>query len=174
MNEVWQEESKLVPSDGESYSHFGYDVALSGDTAIISSPYDGEIGTVGGSVYVLIRRGDGAWEEVQKLTPTDGEIGDFFGSSVAISGNTAVIGAMYEDKRDSNSGSVYVYTKIGGKWIKNVKIVPENGAADDYFGTSVAIFGSTALFVAPNTGEDNAGEENGGTAYIVDDIFVPC
>ena len=130
-------------------------MALSGDTAIIGSPYGGEIGTIFRSVYVFIRQDGGTWEEVQKLTPEDEEIGDFFGSSVAISGDTAVIGAMYEDKRGSNSGSGYVYTKIGGKRIKNVKIFPENGAADDYFGNSVAISGSTALFVTPNTGEYN-------------------
>ena len=83
---------------------------------------------------------------------------------MAISGDTDVIVSMYEDKRGSNSGYGYVYTNIGRKWINNVKIVTENGAADEYFGTSVAISGSTALFVAPNAGEYNAGEENGGNA----------
>ena len=62
-----------------------------------------------------------------------------------------------------------MYTKIDGKWIENVKIVPENGAAYLEFGYSVAISGSTALFGAPY-----AGEENGGSAYIVDDLFEPC
>ena len=88
---------------------------------------------------------------------------------MAISGDTAVIGAVYYDDNGSDSGSGYVYTKIGGKWIENVKIVPENGEADDQFGYSVAISGSTALF-----GASNGGEENGGSAYIVDDIFEPC
>ena len=106
---------------------------------------------------------------VQKLTPADGEAYDHFGFSMAISGDTAVIGAHYDDDKGGYSGSGYVYTKIDGKWIENVKIVPENGEASDNFGYSVAISGSTALF-----GAIGAGEENGGSAYIVDDLFEPC
>ena len=90
MNGVWQEEAKLVPTDGASYDYFGYDVALSGDTAIIGSPYNNGMGTSSGSVYVFVRRDDGTWEEVQKITPADGEDDDQFGTSVAISGDTAV------------------------------------------------------------------------------------
>ena len=88
---------------------------------------------------------------------------------MAISGDTAVIGAVYDDDNGSDRGSGYVYTKIDGKWIGNGKIVPENGAANDMFGYSAAISGSTALF-----GALRAGEENGGSVYIVDDLFVPC
>ena len=68
-----------------------------------------------------------------------------------------------------DSGSGYVYTKINGKWTKDVNIDPDNGAAEDSFWHSVAILGSTALFGTPLVVE-----ENGGTAYIVDDLFVPC
>ena len=164
MNGVWRTEAKLVLTDGASGDYFGYDVALSGDTAIIGSPYDYNIG----SVYVFVRRDDGTWELVQKITPADGEAYDYFGRSVAISGDTAVIGARFDDVNGSASGSGYVYTKIDGKWTENVKIVPENGEADDQFGYSVAISGSTALF-----GAYNGGEENGGSAYIVDDLCVP-
>ena len=169
MNGVWQEEAKLVPTDGASGDIFGYDVAISGDTALIGSPYDDDMGSYSGSVYVFIRQDDGTGQEVQKLTPADGETYDNFGRSVAISGDTAVIGAMGDDDKGFNSGSGYVYTKIDGKWIGNGKIVPENGEAYDWFGYSVAISGSTALFGAPR-----AGEENGGSAYIVDELFEPC
>ena len=81
---------------------------------------------------------------------------------MAISGDTSVIGARFDDNKGDASGSSYVYTKIDGKWIENFKIVPENGAANDMFGTSVAISGSTALFGAPSVG------------YIFDDLFEPC
>ena len=148
MNGVRQEEAKIVPTDGASYDNFGYDVALSRDTAIIGSPYDGDMGTNSGSVYVFIRRYDGTWEEVQKLNPVDGEADDYFRFSVTISGDTAVVGAVNDDERVRNSGSGYVYTKIDGKWTKNVKIIPENGAASDKFGYIVAILGSTTLFGA--------------------------
>ena len=88
---------------------------------------------------------------------------------MAISGDIAGIGARFDNEMGIYSGSVYVYTKIDGKWIKNVNIVPENGEADDQFGYSVAILGSTALF-----GARRAGDENGCSAYIVDDLFEPC
>ena len=88
---------------------------------------------------------------------------------MAISGDIAVIGARFDDEMGIYSGSVYVYTKIDGKWTNDVKIVPDSGAAEDSFWYSVAILGSTALFGTPLVGE-----ENGGTAYIVDDLFVPC
>ena len=168
MNGVWQEEAKLVPTDGASGDAFGYDVALSGDTAFIGSPRDDDMGCNSGSVYVFVRRDDGTWEEVQKLTPADGEPNDNFGRSVAISGDTAVIGAIGDNVNGDASGSSYVYTKIDGKWIENVKIVPENGASYDFFGTSVAISGSTALFGAPS----NSGVEENTALHTLLMIFA--
>ena len=114
-------------------------MALSGNTSIIGSP-------VVGSVYVFVRRDDGTWEDVQKLTPpdtpADGENGDWFGSSVAISGDTAIIGASRDNERGYESGSGYVYTKIGGKWIENGKIFPE----DCYLGAVVTFLGIVLPF----------------------------
>ena len=115
MNGLWQDEAKLVPRNGEIYDHFGYDVAIYGETAIIGSPYDGDMGSYSGSVFVFVRRDDGTWEEVQKITPAEREAYDWFGSSVDISGNTAVIRAVNDDERGIESGSGYLYTKIGGK-----------------------------------------------------------
>ena len=76
MKGVWQKAAKLVPTDGASYDQFGYVVALSQGTAIIRSPHDDDMGFSSGCVYVFIIRDDGTWEEVQKLTPTDGEAYD--------------------------------------------------------------------------------------------------
>ena len=86
---------------------------------------------------------------------------------MVISGDTAIIGAYGDDERGSNIGSGYMYNKIGWVWIENVKIVPEDGAADDFIGCSVAILGSTVLF-----GTLFLREENGSSAYVVD-ICVP-
>ena len=166
MNWGWQEEANLIPSDGAETCvgcFLRYDVALSGNTSMIGSPD----AAGAGAVFVFDRRDDGTWEDVQKLTAADGENWDLFGSSVAISGDTAVIGAYRDDERDDGSGSGYVYTKIGGKWIENGKIVPEDDALGVGFGYRVAISGSTALFGALWAGD-------GGSAYIVDDLFVPC
>ena len=69
-----------------------------------------------------------------------------------ISGTNTIIGAEEDNRRDFNSGSGYVYTKIDRKWTNNFNIVPDNGAADEWFVYSVAILGSTALFGAPLVG----------------------
>ena len=95
-------------------------------------------------------------------------VGDRFGISVAISGNTAVIEANGDDERVSNSGSGYVYTNIIRKWTQNGKIVPVYGRFNEYFGYSVSLLGGTALF-----GDPLIGEENRGYAYIVDSICIP-
>ena len=105
-------------------------MALSGNTEIISSPLDDERGSNSGYIYVFIIRGKGTWEEVKKLITEDGEAGDCFGLSVAIYGNNAVIGDNGFDERGCASRYGSVYNKIGGKWIENVKIVSEDGAAN--------------------------------------------
>ena len=75
---VWQEESKLVPTDEASYDEFGRDVDLSGYTDIIGSPFDSDMGNYSGSVYFFFRWDSEKWEELQKLNPTDGEADDEF------------------------------------------------------------------------------------------------
>ena len=68
LNEVWKEEAKIVPANGASGDYFGYDVNISGYTAIIGSPLDDDMGFNSGTVYVFFRRDDGTWEDLQKLT----------------------------------------------------------------------------------------------------------
>ena len=104
MNGVWQEEAHLEPYvEASVYSGAIFDWAISGDTAMIGSPYyddmdytspdDDVCGSRSGSVYVFIRQDDGTCEEVQKLTPADRKAKEYFGSRVAISGDTALIWA---------------------------------------------------------------------------------
>ena len=76
VNGVWKEEANLVTADGAINDYFGYDVALSGDTYIIGSPIDDDMGSESGSVYFSVRQDGGTWEEVQKITAGDGEAGD--------------------------------------------------------------------------------------------------
>ena len=79
------------------------------------------------SMFFFIRY-NVTWKEVQKPTPIDGKVGGYIGTSVAISGNTNIIGARFDNERGINSGSHYFYTKISWKWTKNGKIGPEDGA----------------------------------------------
>jgi hypothetical protein len=102
----------------------------------------------------------GDWTEDQKLFASDAAQGIAFGYSVSISGETALIGACYDDDSGSMSGSVYVFIYNGTTWTQQAKLLASDGAAFDYFGNSVSIFGDTALIGAH--GDDNYK----GSAYV--------
>ena len=91
--------AKLTASDGASYDHFGISVAIAGDTIVIGAYYDTHDGGFwSGSVYVFRTSDGGAtYGQVAKLTAADAASNDYFGISVAIDGNTIVVGAYYDD-----------------------------------------------------------------------------
>ncbi len=160
----WSQQAKLTAADGAETDIFGVRVALSGDTALISARRDDDdvMGIDAGSAYVFIRTGT-IWRQQAKLTAHDGAEDDRFGRSVALDGDTALIGAMFQDNKGDNSGSAYVFTRSGNIWSHQAKLTAADGAADDVFGWSVAIFGDTALVGA--TRNDDKGNES-GSAYV--------
>ena len=100
----------------------------------------------------------------QKLLAADGATGDIFGSSVALSGNTAVIGAMRDDVTQQDQGSVYVFVRNGAAWTLQQKITASDGAAGDYFGLAVALSGDTLVVGSPL---DNIGAKfDQGSVYV--------
>ncbi len=99
-------------------------------------------------------------DQLAKLLPGDGAIGDQFGSTVAISGTTAVVGSRYDDDNGSESGSAYIFSYNGTNWVQTAKLLADDGTADDNFGWSVAISGDLAIIGARG---DNFGS---GSAYI--------
>jgi hypothetical protein len=136
---TWVEQAKLTASDAEEFDEFGWSVAISGTTAWVGARSD-DIGGLqdAGSAYVF--RWDGSqWVEEAKLTASDGDVVDWFGWSVAISGNTALVGA-YGD----GVGSAFVYRWDGTQWIEQAKLSPSSPLANS-FGWSVALDGNTAL-----------------------------
>ena len=145
---------KLLASDGAAPDNFGYSVSLDGDTALI-----GAIGDDGnkGSAYVFIQTGT-TWTQQAKLNASDGVAGDRFGKSVAVSGDTALIGAY----KDDGKGSAYVFTRTGTTWTQQAKLFDSAGAAQDDFGKSVSLDGNYALIGAPQNGQPNIK----GSAYI--------
>ena len=157
----WLETAKLRASDGASSDYFGYSVAISGTTALIGAYRDDDDGTDSGSAYIFEQQQDGSWLETAKLRASDGVSSDFFGLSVAISGNTALIG-VYRD--NGYRGSAYIFEQEqDGTWLEKTKLTASDGATDDNFGRSVAILGSTALVGA--SGDDDNGSAS-GSAYI--------
>jgi len=105
---VWaqtqSEIQKLLASAGAARGQFGISVAVDGDTAVIGVSADDDNGGDSGSVYVFTRDA-GVWTKQQKLAASDGAAGDLFGVSVAVDGDTAVIGAFFDDDNGNNSGS---------------------------------------------------------------------
>jgi len=143
---TWVEEAKLVPIDGAEEDQFGRSVSLSGDRALVGAYQDDDNGNDSGSVYVFKYDGVSAWEEEAKLTASDGTAGDFFGDSVSLSGNRALVGAFGDDDNGSSSGSAYVFRYDGmSAWEEEAKLTASDGAANHQFGGSVSLSGDRAL-----------------------------
>lgn len=150
--------AKLFPSDGAGHDQFGLSVAISGTTIIIGAPGVDDNGSFSGAAY-LFDATTGA--ELAKLRASDGDADDYFGNSVAISGNTAIVGAPGDDDNGSYSGSVYLFDITTGAEI--AKLLSSDGAAGDKFGRAVAISGTTALVGAE---EDDDNGPWSGSAYL--------
>lgn len=122
---------------------FGASIAIDGDTAIIGA-YLGpnQSGTRTGAAYVFTRDVSGTWSQKAKLVADDGENSDWFGYSIALDGDSAIIGALLDDSR---KGAAYVFVRSApGVWSQQAKLIANDGIADDDFSNSVSIEGDTA------------------------------
>ena len=157
----WVQQQKLTASDGNAGDNFGYSVSISDDYAIVGAYGDDVNGTDSGSAYIF--RWDGtSWVQQAKLTASDGAYLDYFGISVSISGNLAIVGAYDDDDKGTDSGSAYIFRWDGTSWVQQ-KLIAADGAAYDYFGWSVSIGGDYAIVGAIY--DDDRGT-NSGSAYI--------
>ncbi|CBW26783.1 putative cell wall-anchored protein [Halobacteriovorax marinus SJ] len=157
-------ETKITASDGASSDNFGVSVSISGNNILIGASYDDDGAMNSGSAYLYrINPTTGSLVET-KITASDGALNDYFGDSVSISGNNLLIGAAYDDDKGSSSGSVYLYRidPATGNY-SETKITASDGAANDYFGKSVSIFGSNLLIGAAM--DDDNGSES-GSVYL--------
>jgi hypothetical protein len=155
-----EQEAKLLASDGAADDHFGASVALDGDTAIIGATGDN---SHKGSAYVFTRTA-GVWRQQAKLVSIGIAEGDRFGSSVALVGDTAIIGAMHDIPNvHLRTGSAYVFTRSGGVWTQRARLLASDGAGGDDFGYSAAFVGDMAIIGA--TGDNDNGIDS-GSAYV--------
>lgn len=179
---VWNQQALLKASyllgstsNGVIGNEFGYSVAISGDTLIVGSPNvdssddHGEFNELfpaqsSGAAFVFTRT-DGVWNQQASLSASNAEEDDGFGASVAISDDTVVVGAPYEDgnasggendNSASNVGAAYVFNRIGGVWNQQAYLKPST-ASDGHvnvfgfgFGTRVAISGATIAVSYPS------------------------
>ena len=150
-NGTWSESQKLTATDGGLFDNFGASVALDGSTLVVGA----NGATIGGNaaqgaVYVFTES-NGTWTQTQKLTADDGAAYDNFGLSVALKGSTILVGSPRAAiGANAAQGAIYVFTESNGTWSQTQKLTADDGAANDSFGESVALEGSTALIGAYN------------------------
>ncbi len=147
----WQEEQKLLASDGAAGDELGNSVALSGNVAVIGARLDDDNGSNAGAAYVF-RFNGASWVQEQKLLASDGATDDLFGLSVAVSGDVAVAGARFDDDNGGNSGSAYVFRFNGASWEQEQKLVASDAAQGLQFGQSVSVDGDVVLVGTLGTG----------------------
>jgi hypothetical protein len=177
---TWTQTEKIVASDRGTNDQFGYSVSISGDKAIIGAYREDEdaagINTASeaGAAYIFELSG-GSWTQTEKIVASDRAADDYFGSSVSISGDKAIVGAYGEDEdaaginTASYAGSAYIFELSGGSWTQTEKIVASDRAADDYFGYSVSISGDRAIVGAFREDQNAAlisSKSSAGSAYI--------
>ena len=151
----WAQQAKLTASDGMPSDKFGFSVAISGDFAVVGAPYDDQIvlplgnSEDRGAIYVFKRTGT-VWTQLVKLIADDGATSNYLGTSVSISGNYILTGALNGDNGSSlDQGAAYIFFYNGSSWSQQSKLVASNGAHFDQFGRSVCINGNYAIVGAP-------------------------
>jgi len=162
------EDAKLVARDGAGADLFGRAVALAEGRVLIGAWLDDEACPLdpdcnSGSAYIFDRTASG-WVEAAKLTASDGARKALFGIAVALDGDTAVVGAQRAVVGGVERGAAYVFERRGAGWIETVRLRSRDGAAEDRFGASLAISGSTIVVGAPD--HDATGYEDSGAAYV--------
>ncbi|MBD2703787.1 T9SS type A sorting domain-containing protein [Spirosoma sp. BT702] len=179
-NGQWTQVAKLLASDRRSGLNFGKTVALDNNYAVIGSTdsYDAQgnnFALAAGSAYVFVRQPNGQWQQQAKLVANDRSAGSYFSTSLSISGNYIGVGAPYNttDQQNGNAltdaGSAYLFEQINGQWQQVSKVTAPDRAANDRFGMSVALSGSTFLVGSPSSAFDPSGGnpiDRSGGAYF--------
>lgn len=191
--EKWSQEAYLKAPNTDTLDQFGYSAAVSGDTVVVGTGLEDSNQTTitngatasgdnsaanSGAVYVFKRSGT-SWAHEAYLKAPNGEAGDTFGDSVAISGDTIVVGVPNEDSNQTtitngatassnnaaaNSGAVYVFKRSGTSWAQEAYLKAPNAEAGDRFGWSVAVNGDTIAVGALYEDSNQTSITNGTSA----------
>ncbi len=178
---TWSEQGALSPTDNANeVENFGSWLAISGDTILVGADQTIVGGLTGGipndggakcqgNAYVFVRSG-ATWTQQAELTASDGAAFDYFGCSVALDGDTAIVGMAYPTGLGSPPpGNAYVFVRSGATWTQQAELTASDGAAGDLFGSFVAVSGDTALISAPAhtlSPESDPSFTHQGAAYV--------
>jgi len=153
----------ITPAELNNYVNYGTAVDISGTTAIVSSPGDDTNGGNSGAVYFFEKNGPG-WQQTIKTFGADNTSNTGFGRAVAISGNHALVGALYDNDLGSGAGAVYIFSKTNGGWVQSQKVYSDNPGDNNNFGFSVDIHNNWAVIGAHY--DDVQGVTNTGAVYL--------
>ena len=172
----WEQQAKLTPDDPGKSAQFGSCISLSFNTVVVGAPlHDTERGKDAGAAYIFVRNG-GRWKQRARLTSGDAKAGDRFGTGVATTGRSAIIGAPFRPEGAPGSGAAYSFISVDGKWEEKEKITPDDAGQKINYGLWVAMSGNMVIvssYAAPNEGGAEKGI--GTAAYVynsVDDFDV--
>ena len=161
---AWEEEAKLLANDASSWAYFGHSVAIDGSAIAIGAPglyVDGDVRT--GAAYVFRWNGSSSWSEETRLLAPDLVYLDSFGRAVTIKGDVTIVGSFLDDDMGIDSGSAYVFRRVGSSWVLEAKLHAADGAAGDEFGHRLALSGTNVVIGARY--DDDRGA-NSGSAYV--------
>ena len=159
----WVEELKVISGDDFSNDYYGRAVDIHGRYAIVGSSNTGAENEETGAARIYRRVGD-AWVEQADLRPSAGTAGDGFGTSVAIYGDYAVVGASWEDTNGDGAGRVYVFRRTtADTWEEHSQFTASGISENDNFGSSVDINGNYIVVGAERKGSGHTGT---GAAYV--------
>jgi trimeric autotransporter adhesin len=183
---TWAQQAYIKASNTDALDYFGTSLALAGDTLVVGAygedsgasgigGPEGDDGTVeSGAVYVFTRSG-ATWAQTAYIKASNPDAYDYFGASVALSGDTLAVGAQGENGADTglngkqgdntatDAGAVYLFSRAEGKWAQVAYVKAPNTDGYDAFGASVALSGDTLVCAAPN--EDGSSTGIGGNPY---------
>ncbi len=166
----WSEEAKIADSHSDGNEQFGWSVSVWDEVALIGAPNDTDNGTDSGSAFVYRNDGMGGWGQEDKLLPEDGSAYDYFGFSVSLCHDIALIGAYGADETATDSGQAYEFQFDGNNaWNENKRLLPPADAQNDTLGYSVSLSGETALAGAPLADFTYADQGKAYIFYLVDE-----
>ncbi|MGJ8726365.1 MAG: choice-of-anchor D domain-containing protein [Roseibacillus sp.] len=187
---TWTQQAYVKASNTGDGDRFGEELSLAGDTLVVGAAWEDSSATgvngdqgddvdtstalaqgqQSGAAYVFVRNGNN-WTQEAYLKASNTARGDLFGSSVAVSGDTVIVGASGENSEapganglNGDFGAAYIFVRTNGNWNQQASLKASNKGPADRFGTAVALEGDTAVVCAPYEGDSSV--DKAGAAYV--------
>lgn len=161
----WAQQAKLSYVGGQFNDYFGYSVSISGNYVIIGAPYFDWFVTNQGSAFIFIRTGN-TWALQLRINANDGAAEDYFGVSVNLDGDNAMVGAPNDDGGNTDQGAVYFFLRNGTDWNQQQKLLAPETQVNANYGNNINLSGQYAIIGSNYEGGTNPYHDKQGAAYI--------